>query len=92
MKDNNFSKPTNECHSLDVINVKLVDAVVAQMHARVPNVWIRQVVLDSGESHQPLLVQVDQQWIIAGDNDVEPQVALVPSHQKRIIYVLRNDH
>lgn len=35
-----------------------IDAVVTQMHARIPEILVRFIVLDCGEPDQPLLVQV----------------------------------
>ena len=63
----------------------LIDAVVTQMHARVPEVLIRLVVLDGREPNQALLVQVDEQRVYGGQAHVEAKVAFVPSDQKRLV-------
>ena len=58
----------------DVVRVILVDAVVAEVHARVPQVAPRVVVLDRGEPHQALLVQVDDEGVVGGDEHVQSQI------------------
>ena len=51
--------------------------VVAEMHAGVPEVLPGRVVADRGEPDEPLLVEVDAEWIVRGDGHVEPEVPLV---------------
>jgi hypothetical protein len=82
---------TAVANSLDVIRVVLVDGVIAQVHARVPQVFSRGVILDGGEPDKTLLVQVDDHRVIRGDCHVQPQVALVPVNQQRVVDVLGND-
>lgn len=78
-------------NSLDVVRVVLVDGVIAQVHARVPQVFSRGVILDSGEPDETLLVQVDEHRVIRGDCHVQTQVALVPVDQQRVVNVLGHD-
>lgn len=78
-------------NSLDVIRVVLVDGVIAQVHARVPQVFSRGVILDGGEPDKTLLVQVDEQRVIRGDYHVQAQVTLVPIDQQRVVDVLGHD-
>ena len=58
----------------DIVRVILVDAVVAEVHARVPQVAPCVVVLDRGEPHQTLLVQVDDEGVVGGDEHVQSQI------------------
>lgn len=69
-----------------------VNAVVAEVHAGVPQVFAVRVVLDSRQSHQPLLVQVDYERVVARHQHVQPQVALVARDQQRVLYVLGDHH
>ena len=66
----------------------LVDAVVGQMHARVPEHLGTLIVLDRGEPDQALLIQIDDQWVIRGHGHVQAHVTLVSVHQQRVFDVL----
>ena len=59
------------------------------MYAGVPQV--AAVVLDCRKPHQSLLVQVDDERVVGGDQDVKPQIRLVAVYQQRVLYVLANN-
>ena len=58
---------------LDAVGVVLVDAVVAEVHAGLPQVLACVVVLHDDEPHQALLVQVDDQQVVRGLVPVDQQ-------------------
>lgn len=57
--------------TLDVVRVVLVDAVVAEMHAWVPQVLPGGVIPHSCKPHQPFLIQVDAEGVVGGDSNIE---------------------
>lgn len=40
-----------EKYQLDIVDVKFIDAVIAEMHTGIPNVLIASIVFDSGKSY-----------------------------------------
>ena len=69
-----------------------VDGVVAEVHAGVPEVLPSVVVLDGGEPHESLLVQVDEERVVRCDEDVQPEVGLVTVDEERVVDVLPYHH
>ena len=69
-----------------------VDGVVAEVHAGVPQVLARVVVLDRCEPDEALLVDVDEERVVAGDEHVQPQVGLVTVDQQRVVNILAHHH
>ena len=41
---------------------------------------------------QTLLVEINDEWVVGGDDDVEPQVPLVTVDQKGVVNVLGHHH
>jgi len=65
--------------------------VVAEMHARVPEILPGGVVADRGEPDEALLVEVDAKWIVGGDSHVEPEVPFMTVDKERVINVFGNN-
>lgn len=72
---------------LDIIRMVLIDAVVAEMHARVPEVLVGLVILHRGKPHKALLIQVDEERVYGGHAHVQTEVAFMTSDQKRLVYI-----
>jgi len=63
--------------------VFLVDGVVGQVHVAVVLVELSRVTF-RGKSGQALLVDVDSERLVAGDDHVDSQIKLVAIDQKRV--------
>ena len=63
--------------SSHVVRVVFVDGAVAEVHAGVPQVTPTAIVGNRGKPRQTLLVEVDHQRVVGGDQDVQSQVRLV---------------
>lgn len=59
----------------------LINTIITEVHAGVPQLLMTRVVLDGGETDETLLINVDEEGVDAGDDDVQSQVALVTRHQ-----------
>lgn len=77
---------------LDKVLGVLVDAEVGQVHVAFLDVLGFGVVLVRGESGQALVQHVDPQGVVAGDQDVDPQVVLETVYQVRVVDVLGDEH
>lgn len=75
---------------LDIVRMVFVDAVVAQMHASVPQVLDVLVVLDRCQANQTLFVHVHDEWVVRGDHHIQADVALVAVDAQRIGDVARH--
>ena len=53
-----------------------VDAVIAQMNARIIQTALVGRVLDGGESNDAVPVQIDDERVVARDRHVKTQIAL----------------
>ena len=40
---------------------------------------------------EPLLVEIDDEWVVGGDEHVQPQVGLVTVDQQRIVDILAHN-
>ena len=60
----------------DKVCVVFVDAVITQMDARIIQTALVGRVLDGGESHDAVTIQIDDEWIIRRDSNVKTQIAL----------------
>ena len=77
---------------LDVVRVILVDGVVAEMHTRVPQVFPGVVILDGGKPNEALLIEVDDEGVVGGDEDIESEIRLVAIDQEGVVDVLGGYH
>ena len=73
------------------IGMVLVDAVIAQVDARIVQTGVIGRVLDGGEADQSVLVEVDLQRVVRRDDGVQPQVPFVAVDQQRIGDVLGDE-
>ena len=78
--------------TLYVVRMVFVDGVIAKVHARVPKVLPCVVILDSGEPDEPLLVQVYDQGVVRGDQNIEAEVRFVTIYQQWVVNILPNHH
>lgn len=82
LKINNDHKHEHSTNSLDIIGMELVDRVVGEVDARVPEI-AAVLVLDGGQAHKSLLIKVHHQGIQRRHPHIQTQVTLVPVHQQR---------
>ena len=47
------------------------------------NIWRRP--------DKPLLVEIDDEWVVGGDEHIQPQVGLVTVDQQRVVDILAHD-
>ena len=78
---------------LYVLLVLLVDGVVSQMSidAAFCGAIPCALVFLACKPHQAFSVHIDSQWVVACDNDVDPEVKLVPKKEEWVVDVPRND-
>lgn len=69
----------------------LIYAVIAEMHARIPQMLSARLVFDRGQTQQSFFVEVYDEGVVGSDGHIQPQVAFVPTDQQWIIYVFGND-
>lgn len=81
-----------KCSLLYIVDVEFVDAVITEVHARVPHVLIATVVFDSSKSDQSLFVKVNQERIVTRHSDVQTQITFMSVDQKRIVDVLGSNN
>ena len=74
-----------------VIRMIFIDGVVAQMHAGIPEIAPTHVVLDCGEPGEALLIEVDDQRVVRGHEDVQPEVGLVTIDKQRVVNILAHN-
>jgi hypothetical protein len=57
--------------TLDIVRMVLVDAVVAEMHARIPQILACGIIPHCCKPYQALFIQVDAKGVIRGDSNIE---------------------
>lgn len=73
---------------LDVILIFLVHRVVGQMNEPLVNIFLTICVFLCSEASQPLLEQVDLEWVKSGDECIYAQIILEAIYQVWVAHIL----
>jgi hypothetical protein len=72
----------------DILGVIFVYSIIGEMHVQILQIFlICRLVLLSGKSDQPLIIDVHPQRVTTGNQRINPQIELQPLVQERVVNV-----